>query len=168
MRLVVPRGLSHGATFADDRQAEGHRWNWWPTNLATLDEKLKKIEHHEQRAILMEELHSLPEQYQMPLVLCYLEGRSRRAAAEELEHHPRSCEGPTHAGSATAAAPADSPGSEFVVRDGGDGVPVKSAAAAVTPNSIGLTVAGCGKWLAGGSAKERLTSTVTTSAKLLN
>ncbi len=50
----------------------------------TLEDQLASIERSEQCETLLEELHSLADRYRQPLVLCYLEGRSRQEAADEL------------------------------------------------------------------------------------
>jgi RNA polymerase sigma factor (sigma-70 family) len=39
---------------------------------------------HEMRAVLDEELHRLPDRFRAPLLLCYLEGKTRDEAAQEL------------------------------------------------------------------------------------
>jgi RNA polymerase sigma factor (sigma-70 family) len=51
---------------------------------ATLEEQFASIERAEQVEALLEELHALGDRYRQPLVLCYLEGRSRQEAADEL------------------------------------------------------------------------------------
>jgi RNA polymerase sigma factor (sigma-70 family) len=51
---------------------------------AALEEQFAAIERSEQCEKLLEELHSLAARYRQPLVLCYLEGRSRQEAADEL------------------------------------------------------------------------------------
>jgi RNA polymerase sigma factor (sigma-70 family) len=127
--------------------------------LATLDEKLKGIEQHEQRAALMEELHSLPEQYQMPLVLCYLEGKSRRAAAEELGTTIDSVKGRLTRGRQLLRHRLIRRGVSLSFAMAAMTVPVKSATAAMTPSLVGLTVAGATTW-SGLTAK--VASTVTT------
>ncbi len=53
-----------------------------------LDDRPDPLEHlHQQHmvAVLVEELRALPDRYQAPLVLCYLEGRSRQGVAELLD-----------------------------------------------------------------------------------
>ena len=59
-----------------------------PTELSTevevIEDKLLQIQRHEERSILLEELRSLPDRYQTPLILCYLEGHTRSAIADEL------------------------------------------------------------------------------------
>jgi RNA polymerase sigma factor (sigma-70 family) len=135
--------------------------------LSTLDEKLKRIEQDEQRAALMEELHSLPEQYQMPLVLCYLEGKSRRAAAEELGTTVESVKGRLTRGRQLLRHRLIRRGVSLSIAMAAMTIPVKSATAAVTPALVGLTVAGAGKWIAGATAAG-IASTISTSAKVVH
>jgi RNA polymerase sigma factor (sigma-70 family) len=127
--------------------------------LSTLDEKLKGIEQHEQRAALMEELHSLPEQYQMPLVLCYLEGKSRRAAAEELGTTIESVKGRLTRGRQLLRHRLIRRGVSLSFAMAAMTIPVKSATAAMTPSLVGLTVAGATTWSA---LTTKVASTVTT------
>ncbi len=54
------------------------------TEVEKAEDKLLQIQRREESSILLEELRSLPDKYQLPLILCQLEGRSRSAAAEEL------------------------------------------------------------------------------------
>jgi RNA polymerase sigma factor (sigma-70 family) len=56
-------------------------------------DQLTAIARNEQCRVLLEELSALPLQYRQPLVLCYLEGRSRREAADELGVTPQSVKG---------------------------------------------------------------------------
>lgn len=60
---------------------------------ASDDDQLEAIARNEQCRVLLEELHALPMQVRQPLVLCYLEGRSRSEAAEELGLTPQSVKG---------------------------------------------------------------------------
>ena len=60
---------------------------------ATDDDQLEAITRNEQCLVLLEELHALPMQYRQPLVLCYLEGRSRSEAADELGVTPQTVKG---------------------------------------------------------------------------
>jgi RNA polymerase sigma factor (sigma-70 family) len=48
---------------------------------------------HELRGVLDEELERLPAKYRAPLILCYLEGKTRDEAAEELGWSPGSVKG---------------------------------------------------------------------------
>jgi RNA polymerase sigma factor (sigma-70 family) len=50
----------------------------------SLDDQLAAVERSEQCFALIEELNALPQRYRQPLVLCYMEGRSRREAADEM------------------------------------------------------------------------------------
>ncbi len=50
----------------------------------SLDEQLAAVEQSEQTFALLEELNALPPRYRQPLVLCYMEGRTRREAADEM------------------------------------------------------------------------------------
>lgn len=53
-------------------------------DIPSLDDQLTDIERNEQALRLLDELNSLPARYQKPLVLCYMEGRTRSEAAEQL------------------------------------------------------------------------------------
>jgi RNA polymerase sigma factor (sigma-70 family) len=50
----------------------------------SLDDQFAAIEQNEQCLVLLEELNALPQKYRQPLVLCYMEGRTRREAADLL------------------------------------------------------------------------------------
>ncbi|MCC6494216.1 MAG: sigma-70 family RNA polymerase sigma factor [Pirellulales bacterium] len=50
----------------------------------SIADQLAAVQQSEECFTLLEELHALPRQYREPLVLCYLEGRSRSQAAEDL------------------------------------------------------------------------------------
>ena len=52
--------------------------------IATVDEQFAEIQRHEERSVLLEELRALPQRYQLPLTLCYLEDRTRSEVADEL------------------------------------------------------------------------------------
>ncbi|MEM9353664.1 MAG: sigma-70 family RNA polymerase sigma factor, partial [Planctomycetota bacterium] len=54
------------------------------TLVAPEAEQLAAIGQHEERSLLLEELRALPERYQLPITLCYLEQRTRGEAADEL------------------------------------------------------------------------------------
>ena len=49
------------------------------------DEALPILHDRQMVHVMMEELHDLPERYQVPLVLRYLEGQSRRAIADQTD-----------------------------------------------------------------------------------
>ncbi|WP_428307300.1 sigma-70 family RNA polymerase sigma factor [Lacipirellula sp.] len=53
-------------------------------DIPSLDDQLTDIERNEQALRLLDELNALPARYQQPLVLCYMEGRTRSEAAEQL------------------------------------------------------------------------------------
>jgi RNA polymerase sigma factor (sigma-70 family) len=55
--------------------------NWEPT---ASREHLPEAERHELRTIVDEEVGRLPDRYRLPVVLCYLEGRTNAEAAEQL------------------------------------------------------------------------------------
>jgi RNA polymerase sigma factor (sigma-70 family) len=63
-RLAVRRRAKEQAMARPEAQGEGERDDWLP--------------------LLDEELSRLPEKYRLPIVLCGLEGRTRREAAEQL------------------------------------------------------------------------------------
>ena len=51
---------------------------------ASFEDQLAEIERNEQSVRLLEELNALPALYREAIVLCYLEGRTRVAAAEQM------------------------------------------------------------------------------------
>lgn len=51
---------------------------------ASFEDQLAEIERNEQSVRLLEELNALPARYREAIVLCYLEGRTRVAAAEQM------------------------------------------------------------------------------------
>jgi RNA polymerase sigma factor (sigma-70 family) len=67
LKRQVARRHAHEKPAADVAQADNGDVSWW-----------------EVRAVLDEELRRLPARYQAPLVLCYLEGKTRDEAAQEL------------------------------------------------------------------------------------
>ena len=53
-------------------------------DLPSLDDQLSEIERNEVALRLLEELNALPFRYRQPLVLCYMEGRTRSEAAAQM------------------------------------------------------------------------------------
>ncbi|MDZ4658319.1 MAG: sigma-70 family RNA polymerase sigma factor [Bythopirellula sp.] len=128
--------------------------------LSSLDDKLQAIEQYEQRALLLEELHALPEKYQQPLVLCYLEGKSRRAIAEELGCSLETIKGRLARGRQVLRHRLIRRGVSLSLAMGAMALPIKFATAAVTPKLVGLTVTGAAGWAAGAAAAAKVASTV--------
>jgi len=62
------------------RAAHEQRWSAPPT-----DDVLNDITWRELRRVLDDELRRLPEKYRAPLVLCYLEGKTRDEAARQFD-----------------------------------------------------------------------------------
>ncbi len=117
--------------------------------LASPDDKFKAIEQHEQRAVLMEELHTLPEHYQQPLILCYLEGKSRRTIADELGCSLETIKGRLSRGRQVLRHRLIRRGFSLSVAMGAMSVPIKFATAAVTPKLVSVTITGATAWAAG-------------------
>lgn len=128
--------------------------------LSSIDDKFQAIEQHEQRAVLMEELHTLPEQYQQPLILCYLEGKSRRVIADELGCSLETIKGRLARGRQVLRHRLIRRGFSLSVAMGTMSLPLKTATAAVTPQLIGLTATGAAAWAAGASAAAKISTTV--------
>ena len=131
--------------------------------LSSLDDKFKAIEQHEQRAVLMEELHTLPEQYQQPLILCYLEGKNRRTIADELGCSLETIKGRLSRGRQVLRHRLIRRGISLSIAMGAMSLPIKTATAAVTPKLVGLTVTGAAAWAAGAAAVAKLTTTTISS-----
>ncbi len=128
--------------------------------LSSIDDKFQAIEQHEQRAVLMEELHTLPEQYQQPLILCYLEGKSRRVIADELGCSLESIKGRLARGRQVLRHRLIRRGFSLSVAMGTMSLPLKTATAAVTPKLIGITVTGAAGWAAGAASAAKISTTV--------
>ncbi|TWU29654.1 sigma-70 family RNA polymerase sigma factor [Bythopirellula polymerisocia] len=116
---------------------------------ADIKEQLASVQAHEQRSILLEELHALPQRYQLPLVLCYLQGNSRREVAEELGCTLETVKGRLARGRQLLRQRLIRRGVSLSLAMSAMSLPVKSALAAVTPQLIGGTVAGCEAWSSG-------------------
>lgn len=130
-------------------------------DVADVDDKLRAIERHEQRAVLLEELQSLPEQYQQSLVLCYLEGKSRRQIAEELGCSIESVKGRLSRGRQVLRHRLIRRGVSLSLAMGAMTVPVTAASAAMTPKLVGLTVTGATAWAAGAAAAAKVSGVST-------
>jgi RNA polymerase sigma factor (sigma-70 family) len=67
---------------------------------AARNDDVAEVEAREQWAVLVEELHRLPARYRLPLIACYLQGKTQEEAARELNrplgsmsrHLARGCE----------------------------------------------------------------------------
>jgi RNA polymerase sigma factor (sigma-70 family) len=125
-----------------------------------LDEKLRSIEHDEQRTALLEELHALPEKYQQVLALCYLEGKTRRGIADELGCSLETVKGRLARGRQVLRHRLVRRGVSLSLAMAAMTVPVKVATAAVAPNLIALTVTGATAWATGALVTTKLTSGV--------
>lgn len=78
----------YGVALRVARQAQRRRWRRREREFADMeslaDETLCRVADQHSLEVLDEELSRLPAKYRAPLVLCYLEGKTRRQAANEL------------------------------------------------------------------------------------
>lgn len=121
------------------------------------NDKLRAIHEHEQRAVLLEELQALPRKYQQPLALCYLEGKTRRAVAEELGCSLETVKGRLARGRQVLRHRLIRRGVSLSLAMSAMTLPVKSAAAAVTPSLTGITASGATAWAAGTLTAAKIT-----------
>ena len=91
--------------------------------------------------VLVEELRSLPEKYQTPLVLCYLEGQSRSAAAEALDCTTAAIKGRLARGRRMLRSRLARRGVALSVASAAAATAVSSAEAAVATMSLGPATA---------------------------
>jgi RNA polymerase sigma factor (sigma-70 family) len=109
--------------------------------MARAEDQLEAIARNEQCRVLLEELHALPLQYREPLVLCYLEGRSRSEAADELGVTPQSVKGRLARGTRLLRSRMVSRGAVLSTTMTVVAASMSSAQAAATPALVSSTAA---------------------------
>src|SRR3954466_13242889 len=78
-------GVAQRTALAARRKRERRREEALATEPPAGEESLRVIDKREMLYVLMQEIESLPNRYQTPLVMRYLEGQSRRAIADQTD-----------------------------------------------------------------------------------
>jgi len=107
----------------------------------SMDDQFAAISRNEQCLALLEEIHALPPQYRQPLVLCYLEGRTRREAADELGVTPQSVKGRLARGTRLLRTRLVSRGAALSTTMAVVSASMASAEAAINPTLVSQTAA---------------------------
>ncbi len=138
------------------------------TEVEMAEDKLLQIQRREESSILLEELRALPDKYQIPLILCQLEGRSRSAAAEELGCTTAAIKGRLARGKSMLRIRLARRGVGLSVAMAALAAPLRQAEASITDSLAAAIVDGCQTVHFGQPAPEGLsTQAVTLSQQTL-
>lgn len=125
------------------RNKKRHAAPQLPLEVEMSEDKLLQIQRREESSILLEELRSLPDKYQVPLILCYLEGRTRSAAAEEMGCTTATVKGRLARGKSMLRIRMTRRGVGFSVAMTALSAPLKQAEASLSGPLIAEVVASC-------------------------
>lgn len=114
-----------------------------PTEVEMAEDKLLQIQRREESSILLEEMRALPDKYQVPLILCYLEGRTRSAAADEMGCTTATIKGRLARGKSMLRVRLARRGVGFSVAMAALATPLRQAEASLTGSWIASIVDGC-------------------------
>src|SRR4051812_2538700 len=78
-------GVAQRTALGARRKRDRRREETLATDPPAREESLRSIDKREMLYVLMQEMEALPNRYQTPLVMRYLEGQSRRAIAEQTD-----------------------------------------------------------------------------------
>lgn len=107
----------------------------------SLDDQLAAVERSEQCFALLEELNALPPRYRQPLVLCYMEGRTRREAADELGVTSQTVKGLLARGTRMLRSRLVRRGTALSIAMGAATTALAASQAAATPTLVSTTAA---------------------------
>lgn len=107
----------------------------------SLDDQLAAVERSEQCFALLEELNALPARYRQPLVLCYMEGRTRREAADELGVTSQTVKGLLARGTRMLRSRLVRRGTALSIAMGAATAAMAASQAAATPTLVSATAA---------------------------
>jgi RNA polymerase sigma factor (sigma-70 family) len=116
------------------------------------EEALPMIQQREMLYVLMEELGGLPKRYQLPLVLRYLEGQSRRAIADQTDSTTAQIQGRLVRGRRLLRSRLMRRGLSLSLAAGSLSAASATAGAAVTPALIADTAQSCLEFSSGASS----------------
>lgn len=125
------------------RNKKRHATAQSPLEVEMSEDKLLQIQRREESSILLEELRSLPDKYQVPLILCYFEGRTRSAAAEEMGCTTATVKGRLARGKSMLRIRMTRRGVGFSVAMAALSAPLKQAEASLSGPLIAEVVASC-------------------------
>lgn len=128
------------------------------------DDPLERLHERHSISLLLEELRALPRRYQEPIVLCYLEGRTRSAAADTLDVTTATIKGRLARGRRMLRSRLARRGVALSIATGTVAAAVQTADAAVSVLSIApATAAAASSFVSSGMGATGSASTTATS-----
>lgn len=132
------------------------------------EEALPLIHDRQMMRVLMEELQSLPQKYQMPLVMQYFEGQSRRAIAEQTDSTLAQIQGRLVRGKRMLRSRLLRRGVSLSLATGAIATASTAASAAVSPSLVAATAASSSSIIASSATGSALPAAVELSKQGLN
>lgn len=136
-------GVAQRTALAARRKRQRRREEALASDPPADEESLRAIDKREMLYVLMQEIESLPNRYQTPLVMRYLEGQSRRAIAQQTDLTVGQVQGRLVRGRRLLRTRFLQRGVSLSLAAGAAAGTATSAEAAVTPALVDLTAETC-------------------------